>query len=94
MKNAVSLKTRKTLIKSFVWSIALYGAETWTTLKAERRKIEALETWCWRRTLKIHWTDRVKNEEVFQKMNERKVIWKTISERRKKWIGHIIRNNK
>jgi len=37
--------------------------------------------------------DRVKNEEVFQRMNERKVIWKTIVERRKKWIGNIISNN-
>jgi len=55
-------------------------------LKVERRKIEALETRCWRRTLKILWTDRVKNEEVFQKMNERKVIWKTIREMRKKMV--------
>jgi hypothetical protein len=51
--------TRKTLIESSVWSIALYGTETWMILKEEGRKIEALETWCWRRTLKIPWTDRV-----------------------------------
>lgn len=42
--NTVSLNTRKNLIKSFVWSIALYGAETWTIQKAERKKIEAFET--------------------------------------------------
>jgi len=64
--------------------IALYGAEIWTILKAERRRIEAFETWCWSRTLKMPWTDRVRNEEVFQRMNERKVMWKTIRERRKK----------
>jgi len=43
--NTVSLKTIKALIKSFVWSIALYGAETWKILKAERRRIEAMEKW-------------------------------------------------
>jgi len=42
----ISLKTRKALIKSFVWSKALFEAETCTILKAERRRIEALETWC------------------------------------------------
>ncbi|XP_025406672.1 uncharacterized protein LOC112680706 [Sipha flava] len=91
--NTVSLNTRKNLIKSFVWSIALYGAETWTILKAERKKIEAFETWCWRRALKIFWTEKVKNEEVYLRMNEQKAIWTTIKERRKKWIGHIMRNN-
>lgn len=92
--NTVSLNTRKNLIKSFVWIIALYyGAETWTILKAERKKIEAFETWCWRRALKIAWTEKVRNEEVYLRMNEQKAIWKTIKERRKKWIGHIMRNN-
>uniref|UniRef100_A0A2S2QAL0 Reverse transcriptase domain-containing protein n=1 Tax=Sipha flava TaxID=143950 RepID=A0A2S2QAL0_9HEMI len=69
--NTVSLNTRKNLIKSFVWSIALYGAETWTILKAERKKIEAFEAWCWRRALKISWTEKVKNEEVYLRMNKK-----------------------
>lgn len=42
--NKISLKTRKTLIKSFVWSIAFYGTDTWTMLKLERKRIEAFET--------------------------------------------------
>lgn len=62
--NTVSLNTRKTLLKSFVWSIALYGAATWTMFKAQRKKIDTFETWCWRRALKIPWTEKVKNEEV------------------------------
>ncbi|CAI6362900.1 unnamed protein product [Macrosiphum euphorbiae] len=80
--NTVSLNTRKNLIKNFVWSIALYGTETWTILKAERKKIEAFETWCWRRALKISWTEKVKNEEVYLRMNEQKAIWTTIKGRR------------
>jgi len=51
--NTISLKTRKPLIKSFVRSIALYGEETWTILKEKRRRIKVMETWWWRRTLKI-----------------------------------------
>lgn len=44
--NTVSLKIRKALINSFVWSIVLYRAETWTIPKAERKRKEAFETWC------------------------------------------------
>ncbi|VVC25739.1 Hypothetical protein CINCED_3A024328 [Cinara cedri] len=84
---------QETLIKSFVWSISLYGAETWAILKAERKNIEAFETWCWRRALKISWTVKVKNEEVYLRINKQKTIWKIIRERRKKWIGHIMKNN-
>lgn len=56
-------------MKSFVWSVALYGAETWTIIKADKAKIEAFEVWCWRRVLKISWTDKMKNDEVFRRMN-------------------------
>ncbi|XP_016657006.1 uncharacterized protein LOC107882714 [Acyrthosiphon pisum] len=73
--------------------VALYGAESWIILKAVRRKIEAFETWCWRRVLKIPWTDRVTNEDVYKRINEKRSIWTTIVERRKKWIRHLIRNN-
>jgi hypothetical protein len=74
--------------------VALYGAESWIILKVDRRKIKAFKTWCWRRVLKIPWTDQVTNEELYKRINEKRTIWTTIVERRKKWIGHLIRNNK
>jgi len=60
--NTINLNSRITLTKSFISSIALFGAETWTILKAERRRIDAFKSWCWRRTLKILWTGEVKYE--------------------------------
>jgi hypothetical protein len=50
----------------FIWTDALYGSEIWTLGKNEERVINAFETWCWRRMLKIKWTDRITNNDVFQ----------------------------
>lgn len=80
MANTVSLETSKILIKSFVWSIALYGAETWTILEAESAGGDSL---------KIPWTEKVENEEVYLRMNERKTTWKTIREKRKNGLDII-----
>ena len=51
--NNLSLEMKKTLIKSCIWSVALYGSETWTLGKNEERVVNAFETWCWRITLKV-----------------------------------------
>jgi adenine specific DNA methylase Mod len=55
----LDLELRKKLVKGYIWSIALYGAETWTL-----QKLESYELWWWRRMEKISWTDRVNNEAV------------------------------
>ncbi|VVC27370.1 Hypothetical protein CINCED_3A022311 [Cinara cedri] len=62
-------------------------------MKAEKAKIEAFEVWCWRRVLKISWTEKIKNDEIFRRMNTQKSIWNTLGLRRKAWIGHVIRNS-
>jgi hypothetical protein len=53
-------------ITSCTWSVALYGSETWTVGKNEEEDVNAFETWSWSRMLKIKWTDRIRNDEVFQ----------------------------
>ena len=50
-----------------MWSVALYGSETWTLGKNEERVVNAFETWSWRGMLHIKWTDRIMNGEVFQR---------------------------
>jgi hypothetical protein len=55
---------RKKLVKCYIWSIALYGAETWTLRKTDQKYLESFEMLCWRRMEKISWTDRMRNEEV------------------------------
>jgi len=65
---------KKKLIKSCIWSVAVYGSETGTVGKNEKRIINAFETWCWRRMLKIKWTDRITNDGVFQRAKEEKLL--------------------
>ena len=55
---------RKKLVKSYIWSMALYGAETWKLRAADQKYLESFEMWCWRRMEKISWIDHVRNEEV------------------------------
>jgi len=51
----------------YIWSIALYGAETWKILAVDQKHLDSFEMWCWRRMKKISWTDHVRNEEVLLK---------------------------
>ena len=53
----------------YVWSTLLYGCETWTISVAMQKKIDAFETWLYRRMLRISWKDMVTNEEVYRRMN-------------------------
>ncbi|KAJ4436368.1 hypothetical protein ANN_19000 [Periplaneta americana] len=56
-------------MKCFVWSVALYGAETWTVRRSEEKRIEAFEMWIRRRMERVKWTDRIRNEAVLEKCN-------------------------
>jgi hypothetical protein len=58
----LDLNLRKKPVKCYIWSIAWYGAETWTLRKIDKKYLESFEMWCWRRMEKISWTDRVRNE--------------------------------
>jgi hypothetical protein len=60
----LNLELRKKLVKCYIWSIALYCAETWTLRKLDQKYLENSEMLCWRRMEKISWTDRVNNEAV------------------------------
>ena len=70
----LDLKLRKKLVKCCTWSMALYGAETWTLWAADQKYLESFEMWCWRRMEKICWTDHVRNEEVLLTVNKQRNI--------------------
>jgi len=61
-----------------MWNVALYGSETWTLGKNEERIVNAFETRCWRRMLKIKFTDRLTNDEVFQRAKEERLLLKNL----------------
>jgi hypothetical protein len=84
---------RKRLVQCYIWSIALYGAESWKLRAVEQKHLESFEMWCWRRMEKIGWTDHLRNEEILFRVKEEKNILHEISKRKANWIGHILRRN-
>jgi len=85
---------KKKLIKSCIWSVAVCGSETWTLGTNEEGVVNAFETGCWRRMVKIKWTDRISNDEVFQRAKEERLLLKNFKNRRHSWIEHTVRHNK
>jgi hypothetical protein len=79
--STLDLKLRKKLVKCYIWSIALYDAETWTIRAIDQKHLECFEMWCWRRMEKISWTDHVRNEVLFR-VEEKRNILHEISKRK------------
>ena len=83
----------KELVKCYIWSIALHGAETWTICAVDQKQLGRFEMWWCRRIEKISWTGHVRNEEVLLRVSEQRNILHEISKRKANWIGHILRIN-
>jgi len=84
------LEIKKENNKSCIWTVALFRSETQTLGKIGGRVVNAFEAWCWRRMLKMKWTDKITNVEVFQKVNEERLLLEILNNRRYPWIGNII----
>ena len=80
--STLDLELRKKLVKCYIWSIALYGAEIWTVRGVDKKHLEIFKMWCWRRMEKISWTDHVRNEEVLLQANEQRNILHAIRKRK------------
>ena len=91
--STLDMELRKKLVKCYIWSIALYGAETWTLRAVDQKHLESFEMWCWRRMEKISWTDHVRNEEVLLRVKEQRNILHEIRKQKANWNGHILRGN-
>ena len=63
------MPTRVHLVKAMVFPVVMYGSESWTIKKAEHRRIDAFELWCWRRLLRVPWTARRSNQSILKKIN-------------------------
>ena len=64
----ISLSTKVCLVKAMVFPIVMYGCESWTIEKAEHRKIDTFELWCWRRLLRVLWTARRYNQSILKEI--------------------------
>ena len=65
----ITLPTKVRLVKAMVFPVVMYGHESWTVKKAERRRIDAFELWCWRRLLRVPWTARRSNQSILKEIS-------------------------
>jgi hypothetical protein len=91
--STLDLELRKKLVKCYIWSTALYGAETWLLRAVDQKHLESFEMWCWRRMEKVSWTNHVRNEEVLLRATAQRNILHEISKWKANWIGHILDRN-
>ena len=65
----ITLSTNVRLLKAMVFPVVMYGCESWTVKKAEHRRIDAFELWCWRRLLRVPWTARRSNQSILEEIS-------------------------
>ena len=88
----ISMTTKHRVLKAYVWSILLYGCESWTITEDIRKKLEASEMWFLRRMLRISWTEKKTNEEVLKQAETKRLLIRTIRKRQMQFVGHLNRH--
>ena len=86
---AITLPTKICLVKAMVFPVAMYGCESWTIKKAECRRIDAFELWCWRRLLRVSWTARRSNQSILKKISPDYPLEELMLKHQ--YFGHLIR---
>ena len=85
------METKVKLVKVLVFPIVLYGAETWTMRKHERRKIDAFELWCWRRVLRVSWMERKTNMSSIENIKPEWTLESRVAKAALSYFGHVVR---
>ena len=80
-----------TLVKAMVFPVVIYGCESWTVKKAERRRIDAFELWCWRRLLRVPWTARRSNQSILKEISPGCSLEGLMLKRKLLYFGHLMR---
>ena len=87
----ITLPTKVCLVKTMVFPGVMYGCESWTVKKAECRRIDAFELWCWRRLLRVPWTARRSNQSILKEINPG-CSWEGLMLKLKlQYFGHLVR---
>ena len=86
----ITLPTKVRLVKAMVFQVIMYGCESWTVKKAECRRIDALELWCWRRLLRVPWTARRSNQSILKETSVRCSFEGLILRLKLQYFGHLI----
>ena len=85
------MPTKVRLVKAMVFPVVMYGCESWTAKKAEHRRIDAFELWCWGRLLRVPWTARRSNQSILKEISTGISLEGMILELKLQYFGHLIR---
>ena len=87
----ITLSTKVCLVKAMVFPVVMYGCESWTIKKAERRRIDDFELWCWRRLLRVPWTARRSNQSILKEINPKYSLEGLMLKLKLQYFGHLMR---
>ena len=87
----ITLPTKVHLVKAMVFPVIMYGCESWTVKKAECRRIDAFELWCWRRLLRVLWTARRSNQSFLQETSPRCSLEELMLRLKLQYFGYLMR---
>ena len=87
----ITLPTKVRLVKAMVFPVVMYGCESWTMKKAERRRIDAFELWCWRRLLRVRWTARRSSQSILKEISPGISLEGMMLKLKLQYFGHLMR---
>ena len=87
----ITLPTKVCLVKAMVFPVVMYGCESWTVKKAEHRRIDAFELWCWRRLLRVPWTARRSNQSILKETSPGCKLEGLTLRLKLQYFGHLMR---
>ena len=87
----ITLLTKVCLVKAMVFPVVMYGCESWTIKKAESRRIDAFELWCWRRLLRVPWTARRSNQSIIKEISPGFSLEGLMLKLKLQYFGHLMR---
>ena len=85
------MSTKVCLVKAMVFPVVMYGCESWTIMKAEHRRIDAFELWCWRRPLRVPWTVRRSNQSILKEISPGCSLEGIMLKLKLQYFGHLMR---
>ena len=87
----ITLPKKVRLVKAMVFPVVMYGRESWTVKKSERRRIDAFELWCWRRLLRVPWTARRSNQSILKEISPGCSLEGLMLKLKLQYFGHLVR---
>ena len=87
----ITLPTKVCLVKAMVFPVVMYGCKSWTVKKAECRRTDAFEPWCWRRLLRVPWTARRSNQSILKEISPEYSLEEQMLKLKLQNFGHLIR---